>query len=337
MTPIARPPYNTKMRRTLPVLLLVLCSALPVAAAEVAIAPVAEAPATLSQKVASSATDGNDFLFVWSDVTHGIYDCRATRVTREGVILDRGGIPIPAHERNSVVWTGTLYLILWNRFDIYGIDQQEIHGIRVGRDGAILDGPGLIQQQASMSSVISEGTHTVIEYRTRQADGTFDQHALFLDAEGKSAADVLLAEGTLGEIARIAWNGRHFVAVWVNNPSGMHKDYTLEAIHFDIHGPLDPAPRQLLSDPSSDFADALDVASDGDSFLLVTRRGDLRYYAQRISPDLGTLGPPHILPWIYYDQEKYYKTNYSSSVFWDGSSYLRLAHWGGINLVRMDR
>src|SRR3954469_18711063 len=257
------------MRRS-SVMLLILLSALPAIAGEIAIAPVSEETAALSQRAVSGASDGNDFLFVWSDVTHGDYDCRAARVTREGVVLDRGGIPVPAYSRNSVVWTGTSYLILWNQ-----ADRLEIRGMRIGRDGTILDGPRTIVPDASLSSVVSNGAHVVVEYHSHPSqDGAFDQRALFLDSEAEIEANVLLARGSRIGVSSIAWNGRHYVAAWVNSPDATHPNYTVEAVRFDIHGTMDVVPRELFSDPSSELSDALDIASDGDSFLLVTRHSD---------------------------------------------------------------
>jgi hypothetical protein len=51
------------MDRSISIILLILLPALPAVAGEIAIAPVREAPAALSQSIASGASDGNDFLF----------------------------------------------------------------------------------------------------------------------------------------------------------------------------------------------------------------------------------------------------------------------------------
>lgn len=46
-------------------------------------------------------------LSVWIDGRTGGYERRATRVTREGEVLDRDGIRLPGvYSRNGVVWCG---------------------------------------------------------------------------------------------------------------------------------------------------------------------------------------------------------------------------------------
>src|SRR5688572_12585708 len=91
-------------------LVLLLLVATVATAAEVPIAPLAEGAAIRSPYVEAGASDGNDYLFVWVDERTGAPGRRATRVTRDGEVLDREGIPLLfVGARNSVVWTGSSY------------------------------------------------------------------------------------------------------------------------------------------------------------------------------------------------------------------------------------
>jgi hypothetical protein len=70
-----------------------------------------------SQSNPSSATNGRDFLLVWSDSRSGNEAIYATRVAADGSVLDPEGILLSnVNERSwspSVAWTGISYVVAW--------------------------------------------------------------------------------------------------------------------------------------------------------------------------------------------------------------------------------
>ena len=313
--------------------LSILLVALATTAAEVPIAPVVEGAAVLSQFAESGASDGSDYLFVWIDGRIGGYERRATRVTREGGVLDRNGIRLPGvSSRNGVVWTGSSYMVVWDEGYPY-----MIRTLRIGRDGKVIDGPRTVKNGAVAMSVVSNGSHVVVGYHTHDVPfGSAEKRALFLDAEGEVVADVLLDGSSSRGAVNIVWNGTHFAAVWVDDLDSEDPQYALEGIRFDVTGTLDAAPRRLLEDSSPTYVATPALASDGDSFLMITRTAGDRQVARRLSADLATVGAPQLLPALNY--ELLPQLNLSSPIFWNGAHYLIVGHDGqAISAVRLDR
>ncbi|HYI10694.1 MAG TPA: hypothetical protein VEK57_16655 [Thermoanaerobaculia bacterium] len=314
-------------------LIPVLLAAMTAFAGEVPISSLAEGAAVRSQYVEAGASDGTDYLFVWVDERTGGAERRATRVTRDGVVLDREGIRLPfVGYRNSVVWTGSSYLIVWG--ETY---PSTIRGLRIDRDGKIIDGPRTLKADAYPMSVLANGSQVVIAYHGHQEPyGPFDKRALFLDDGAEIVADVQLDTDAVGGTTNIAWNGSHFAAVWVDDPEPHEPGYAVEAIRFDVTGALDPAPRQLLAGVSSSYVATPSLASDGTGFVMITRAADDRQAAYRLSSDLATMGLAQLLPALNY--ELLPQLNISSPVLWNGSHYLILGHDGqAITAVRLNR
>ncbi|HYK03158.1 MAG TPA: hypothetical protein VE974_15470 [Thermoanaerobaculia bacterium] len=316
-------------RRLIPILLVTVA----MAAREVPVAPVVEGAAVLSQYAESAASDGSDYLFVWIDGQTGGYERRATRVTREGEVLDRDGIRLPSvFSRNSVVWTGTSYLIVWDEGYPGGI-----RGLRIGRDGKIIDGPRTLREGAAAMSVTSNGSHVVIGYHTHQSElGSVTKRALFLDSEAEIVADVLLDESSSRGAVNLGWNGSHFAAVWIDDEDPVDPRYAVKAIRFGVNGTLDAAARRLFEDSAPTYVATPALASDGNNFLMVTRTAGDRQVARRISADLDAVDPPELLPALNY--ELLPQMNLSSPILWNGTNYLMVGHDGqAISAVRIDR
>jgi hypothetical protein len=87
---------------------------------------------------ASVASDGTDFLVVWTRTTYdrGSYKTRAilgARIRADGTVLDPGGFPIAEGGSSpSIAYDGEQYLVTWTDADGSGID-----GVWLSRDGAI--------------------------------------------------------------------------------------------------------------------------------------------------------------------------------------------------------
>jgi hypothetical protein len=315
--------------RLIPILLVTVA----MAAREVPVAPVVEGAAVLSQFAESAASDGSDYLFVWIDGQNGGVERRATRVTREGEVLDRDGIRLPnVSAWNSVVWTGTSYMVIWD--DGY---PGGIHMLRIGRDGKFIGYPRTIKDAGAAMSVTSNGSHVVVGYHTHQSDlGTVTKRALFLDSEGEVVADLFLDDSASRGTVNVGWNGSHFVGVWVDDADSEDPRYVVEGIRFNESGTLDAAPRQLFEGSSTSFVATPALASDGNGFLLVSRILGDRQVARRLSGDLGTVGQPQLLPALNYEMVP--QMSLSSPILWNGTHYLIVGHDGqAISAVRIDR
>jgi hypothetical protein len=315
-------------------LVLILAVLFPAVAgaAEVPLAPVTEGATAFAQYPDSGASDGNDYLFIWSDWRAG-NTRRAARVTRDGVVLDRPAIPLPwIWDRNSVVWTGNSYLIVWG-----SSYPSQVMGLRLDRDGKIIDHPRVLKEGAYPTSVVSNGEHIVVAYRGYSDTAQeFPRGVMFLDADAHAVADFKLEQSaTSAGMTSVAWNGTHFAAVWIDS---VYEDprYTMKGIRFHEAGTLDAEPRVLFEGTSTHFVATPSIASDGDTFITVTSDDGSRAFARRVSADLTAVGAPQLLPHLEY--ELLPQLNYSSPMIWTGSNYVLVGHdAAGITAVRLDR
>jgi hypothetical protein len=107
--------------------------------------PPERAPAPGGQSTPAVASDGRDHLVVWFDSRNGGTDIFGARVSHNGDVLDHGGIAISTAPNDqldpAVAFDGTNYLVVWsdNRNGSPFVDNFNIFGARVARDGTVLD------------------------------------------------------------------------------------------------------------------------------------------------------------------------------------------------------
>jgi hypothetical protein len=99
---------------------------------------ISAAPGT--QQHPAAASDGTDFLVVWSDSRDVDCNVYAARVTGAGTVLDTAGIPLfsaagPQYAP-AVEYDGAKFLVVWQ--DQRG-GEQDIYGARVTPQGSVLD------------------------------------------------------------------------------------------------------------------------------------------------------------------------------------------------------
>lgn len=287
-------------------------------AAERPITPPVYGPAAASQYDAAIASDGDGWLSVWVDKRAQTQEVRGTRIARDGTVLDPTGIPIFSGETTQplVTWTGTSYLVLWSSLQLDGVT-----AVRIDRDGRVLDQPRILLAGAMPASVVSNGTHVVAGYMTKQ----HQIGALVLNPDASVVRDLRFTDRDIvHRDPAIAWNGSHFAAVWT--AFGEHA--TLEAIRFNAAGKIDAAPRPL---PDDSFAFSPAIASDGDAFVVIARESffDGRYSARHLSAELATIAAPVLLP-------EPIRTH--ASILWLGAHYAVIGDYGyTITSVRLDR
>jgi hypothetical protein len=92
------------------------------------------------QTSAAVASDGVDFLVVWSDQRNSDYDIYGARVDGTGTVLDTAGIEIcsaaSVQDHAAVAYDGTDFLVVWqDRRN----GEQDLYGTRLTRQGTLLD------------------------------------------------------------------------------------------------------------------------------------------------------------------------------------------------------
>lgn len=101
--------------------------------------------ATGTQQLPTAASDGDNFLIIWSDSRNGDRDIYGARVSATGTVLDTAGMAIcaapGAQDNPAVEYDGENFLVVWE-------DQRngeyDLYGARVTPQGAILDTFGVI-------------------------------------------------------------------------------------------------------------------------------------------------------------------------------------------------
>jgi hypothetical protein len=277
-------------------------------------------PAPNNQLSARVVSNGSDYLAVWTDRRSLPAATYATRVTADGRVLDGTGIHLTDEPMYTpaMVWAGDSYVIAWTA-------DQDVWLLRIDRDGAIVDGPRVVVEDAHHATAAFDGTHVVLGYYQYASGFFFEPHALFLTRDAVAVKDVTLAgRGDYGP-PMIAWNGSHFAAAWLtvtNNNTVLHVD----GVRFTVDGPIGPVTR-LLDDPKQ-YNPRL--VSDGRDFLLLTYDDNVfRHFARHVSADLGTVGEAVMLP---------AELRGSAMALWMGDHYVATGDSGSqISAVRLDR
>ena len=94
------------------------------------------APTTVEVRASASgakvATDGQDYLALWTDRRDGGSGVYGARFTAEGAVLDTDALRFGAGRAGDVVWTGDAYLVAWSN-----PEATEIRVALVGSDGTV--------------------------------------------------------------------------------------------------------------------------------------------------------------------------------------------------------
>ena len=273
----------------------------------------AEGAAPRDQYHAVVASNGDQYLVVWGDDRAGVRQTYATRVSRDGTVLDPNGFRVASGGMSSplrVVWGGKSWFVFSNTCGALKL-------VRVAANGAVLDSPPHAYSYGAICpdvSVASDGQHVVVGYVS--GFQSYEKHALFLDSDGGPIADVRLSSSDTDLLMPvIAASGSSFVAVW--------KDH---AVRFNRNGILKTAD-SVSFDGSANGSMAM--ASDGTDMLVVRGSQAFRLSADLVAERIGTL-----------------PFSYPRSIAWTGSGYVAAGvvptqqnnryHEGNINIVRLD-
>jgi len=215
----------------------------------------------------AAASDGRDFLVAWVDTqrsrtnTNQIY---ATRMNAAGDILDPLGIRMPAisnpSTQASVVFLGENYLVSWFEPSPVTPQASALLGVRINRDGVILDAaPRLLADrvQPSVNGAASNGNRTVIVFGDSMV--VLDHNANVIDGPRKISAESAGAANSM-----VTSNGHDFLAVW-------QRSTFIISTRLDANGIAASSSVQVTTSPFSRAI--LDLASDGESYVAIIREG----------------------------------------------------------------
>jgi len=268
------------------------------------------------------ASDGANFLVVWSDLRSGedIYGCR---VTPEGIPLDPQAIPISTaaneQEYPAVAFDGTNFLVVWEDYRDSS-DGPDIYGCRVTPGGDVLDRQGIpisTEVFGQRSAAVSfGGASFLVVWADWRNDGDIygcrvTPEGTALDPQGIPISTAAWSQGS----PALAFDGTNFLVVWVD----------WRTLDYDIYGArvtpqgtvLEPQGIPISLAAGSQYPPA--VAFDGANFLAAW--GDYRgetwdIYGARVTPQ-GTVPDPQgfVISQAAYNQE-------SPTIGFDGANFL---------------
>jgi hypothetical protein len=281
-----------------PRILLALLLAIPLRAAEFAVAPPRTAPAPGVQSFPVIATNGRDFLVAWTDQRLG-GSTFARRVTASGEPLDGNGILLQrASLQLGAVWTGRDYALI-------GADRDaHLWAARIDASGAIVQPPHDLASNAFLYghyTLATNGRAIVAAYHDRTSNRA---HAAVLDLDTRLVSDTVLP-ATQPSSTHIATDGNAFLVTWRELDSGQ-----ISGVRLDADGALvDSAPRLLVPTPViDDYA----LVSNGATYLAAGwSRESIGLHIAEIAPDLRVVDSSDVGA----------AQTLSPSLAWDGARY----------------
>ncbi len=191
-----------------------------------------------SQAAPSVASNGSDYLVVWSDsrVSASNADIYGARVTSTGVLIDPGGLAIStsplAQVAPSVAFDGVNYLVVWQDKRNNAITKEDIYGARVAPTGVVLDLTGFPISTVALSqlkpSVAFNGTTFLVVWEDGRAAGPADIYGSRVTTGGTvlDAAGIALSVAQSDQLRpRLASDGSSFLVVWTDKRAGVNGVY----------------------------------------------------------------------------------------------------------------
>ena len=286
-------------------------------------------PAAGDQAAPCIATDDTTAFVVWYDRRNGTsYDIYGARVDEDGNILDPAGILIARGSHYdpypAVGFDGINYLVVWGYAESSG--QYDIYGMRVSKDGELLDSEPFIISDATGSQmspdVAFDGTnYLVVWYDSR--GGSYDIYGSRVAQDGTvlNSAGIAISVATgYQSQPDVSFDGTNFMVVWQDERSDTSDIY---ASRVDQDGiVLDPT--GILVSGATDEQNYPFIDFDGTNYFVAwydQRTGiDNDIYGTLLGTDGTVLNPSGIaISTAANDQNL-------SSVSFDGTNYLVTWH-----------
>lgn len=280
---------NNITRRTLVLVLLSIAPTLFAASPEYQVGGTVSTAAPNTRAHVRVASDGTDFLVAWMDWrSPNQAAIVATRVTRDGRVLEPLGIRIPARADTVMqeVWDGANYVLYWTDHEA-----GTINVARIDREGRVVTPPRVLMDDATINiygtTIVSNGTLTAMLYYPY--DGSGKSHLALIDRDLNVVRDTAIDIPSPADVA-LSGNSTGFLVAW-SSERGLNREHLLEAVKVSPDGAVGPV-------VSLGFSSVLAVATDGANFLIVSSVVDREFSratirVRAVAPDLTPLGPPH--------------------------------------------
>ncbi|MDY7233224.1 Ig-like domain-containing protein [Hyalangium rubrum] len=193
-------------------------------------------PGSGTQAAPAIASNGTDYLAVWTDDRGGEVDLYGARVSQAGAVLDGFGIPISTAQNAqlspAVAFDGTNYFVVWN--DGRRGSGTDIYGARVSPNGTVLDPNGTVVATSisfglmmSTPAVAFDGANYLVAWEEKSGfSAPTNLYGARVSTAGTPVGGTLTlsnATGNQSEVA-LAFDGTNYVAVWQDERSGTQAD-----------------------------------------------------------------------------------------------------------------
>jgi len=247
----------------------------------------------------TAATDGDDFLVVWSGFEYRALQILAQRISSTGELLDPTYINLTPNGSEaghpSLAFDGVNYMVAYHDMFNWPYGSMDVMGVRISPAGEVLDPDGFIISNydgwQTMPSLAFNGANYLAVWEdTRDLPANREEiYGTRITPEGEvlDTPDILVATGFLDQsVPQVVSNGTDFMAVWIDYRNG--SDYRLYGARIAATGAvLDPQPFPISQ--TGIIEEPYTMASDGNNYLL-TWGGDPSW-RMRIGPDGGFLDP----------------------------------------------
>jgi hypothetical protein len=250
------------------------------------------------QSAPAIASNGTDYLVVWSDDRGGDVDIHGARVSAAGTLLDGTSFliarAINAQQDAAVAFDGTNYLVVWS--DGRRGSGTDIYGARVTPAGVVLDPNGLPLSTSTVFTLLMSApaiafdgvNHLVVWEEKIGFSATPNLQGLRVSPAGTPLGGVFTVSSALGtqSAVSLAFDGTNFLAAWQDDRTGQSDIYAARispaGTVLDTSGIAVSTAAQSQIDPA--------VAFNGTNFLIVWE--DYRNFAATGSDLFGARVSP---------------------------------------------
>jgi hypothetical protein len=231
-------------------------------------------PADNSQELPAIASDGANYLVVWTDTRSGMWDIYGTRVSAGGTVLDTVGIAISTagniQQCPAVAFDGTDYLVVWedDRSGWWGI-----YGARVSVGGTVLDPGGIAISTAAYQhgapAIAFDGTNCLVVWSDSRSGTGYDIYCARVSAGGSVLDPAGIAVSTAAGDQRepvVAFDGTNYLVAWHDCRNGSYNPDIYCARVSAGGSVLDPAGIAVSTAVGYQWYPA--VAFDGTNYLV---------------------------------------------------------------------
>lgn len=185
----------------------------------------------------SIASNDQLYFVVWYQKTDSGFCIYGARITKEGVLLDPGGIPICTAKNDqmypSVAWDGINFFVVWQ--DRRNGKRWDIYGTRISINGEVLDPDGIPialgkSTNDQISPVLSfDGESYIVVWQGKATSKVWNVYFSIVSISNDGEVTVK-EKKAISPIAKnqvspaVAFNGENYFVVWQDFRSGKFWD-----------------------------------------------------------------------------------------------------------------